>query len=101
MTATCEGAGRASSKSCALRSTTRAISPAVRLRSVSAIPFGRIHPRIPPKTHKKYVGARVQPVLDAMKLMKRLGMWLELTTLLIRGINDDDGELKDSVFRSR
>jgi len=47
------------------------------------------------KTYQKYVGARLQPVLNTMKLMKRLGIWLEVTTLVIPGINDDDGELKD------
>jgi len=49
------------------------------------------------KTYRKYVGARLQPVLDAMKLMKRLGIWLEVTTLVIPGINDDEGELKDAA----
>ena len=49
------------------------------------------------KTYRKYVGARLQPVLDTMKLMKRLGIWLEVTTLVIPGINDDEGELKDVV----
>ncbi len=49
------------------------------------------------ETYRKYVGARLQPVLDAMKVMKRLGIWLEVTTLVIPGINDDDGELKDAA----
>jgi len=49
------------------------------------------------KTYRKYVGARLQPVLDTMKVMKRLGIWLEVTTLVIPGINDDDGELKDTA----
>lgn len=49
------------------------------------------------KTYRKYVGARLQPVLDTMKVMKRLGIWLEVTTLVIPGINDDDGELKDAA----
>ncbi|MCK5768440.1 MAG: AmmeMemoRadiSam system radical SAM enzyme [Candidatus Atribacteria bacterium] len=49
------------------------------------------------KTYRKYVGARLQPVLDTMKLMKRLGIWLEVTTLVIPGINDDEGELKDAA----
>ena len=48
-------------------------------------------------TYRKYVGARLHPVLDTMKLMKRLGIWLEVTTLVIPGINDDDGELKDTA----
>jgi len=49
------------------------------------------------ETYRKYVGARLQPVLDAMKVMKRLSIWLEVTTLVIPGINDDDGELKDAA----
>jgi len=49
------------------------------------------------KTYRKYVGARLQPVLDTMKVMKRLGIWLEVTTLVIPGINDNDGELKDAA----
>jgi pyruvate formate lyase activating enzyme len=49
------------------------------------------------ETYKKYVGARLQPVLDTMKVIKRLGIWLEVTTLVIPGINDDDGELKDAA----
>jgi len=49
------------------------------------------------KTYRKYVGARLQPILDAMKTMKRLDIWLEVTTLVIPGVNDDDGELKDAA----
>ncbi|MEA1940408.1 MAG: AmmeMemoRadiSam system radical SAM enzyme [Candidatus Caldatribacteriota bacterium] len=49
------------------------------------------------KTYRRYVGARLQPVLNTMKMMKRLGIWLEVTTLVIPGINDDDGELKDAA----
>lgn len=49
------------------------------------------------ETYRKYVGAHLQPVLDAMKAMKRLGIWLEVTTLVIPGVNDDDGELKDAA----
>ena len=49
------------------------------------------------ETYRKYVGARLQPVLDAMKVMKRLGIWLEVTTLVVPGINDDEGELRDAA----
>jgi pyruvate formate lyase activating enzyme len=49
------------------------------------------------ETYRKYVGARLQPVLDAMRVMKRLGIWLEVTTLVIPGINDDDEELRDAA----
>lgn len=49
------------------------------------------------ETYRKYVGARLQPVLDAMKAMKRLGIWLEVTTLVVPSINDDGGELRDAA----
>ena len=45
--------------------------------------------------YRKYAGARLQPVLDNMKTMKKLGVWLEVTTLVIAGINDEPEELKD------
>ena len=49
------------------------------------------------ETYRKYVGARLQPVLDSLKVMKRLGIWLEVTTLVIPGINDDPVELRDAA----
>jgi pyruvate formate lyase activating enzyme len=48
-------------------------------------------------TYKRYVGARLQPVLDSMKTMKRLGIWLEVTTLVIPGLNDDPTEIRDAA----
>jgi pyruvate formate lyase activating enzyme len=48
-------------------------------------------------TYRKYVGARLQPVLDSLKVMKRVGIWLEVTTLVIPGINDDRVELRDAA----
>ncbi len=49
------------------------------------------------ETYRKYVGARLQPVLDSLKVMKRLGVWMEVTTLVIPGINDDPAELEDAA----
>jgi len=49
------------------------------------------------ETYHKYVGARLQPVLDSLKVMKRLGIWLEVTTLVIPGVNDDPAELQEAV----
>ncbi len=40
--------------------------------------------------YKKIVGAKLQPVLDTIKLMKELGVWVEITTLIIPGHNDSD-----------
>jgi pyruvate formate lyase activating enzyme len=40
--------------------------------------------------YKKVVGAKLQPVLDTIKLMKELGVWIEVTTLIIPDYNDSD-----------
>jgi len=49
------------------------------------------------ETYRRYVGARLQPVLDSLKTIRRLGIWLEVTTLVIPGINDDQAELRDAA----
>jgi pyruvate formate lyase activating enzyme len=46
-------------------------------------------------TYRKYAGARLQPVLDSLKRLHDLGIWLEVTSLIIPGINDDPQELKE------
>jgi len=46
-------------------------------------------------TYRKYAGARLQPVLDSLKRLHDFGIWLEVTTLIIPGINDDPQELKE------
>ncbi|MBN2563762.1 MAG: AmmeMemoRadiSam system radical SAM enzyme [Phycisphaerae bacterium] len=48
-------------------------------------------------TYRKYVGARLEPVLRSLKTIRRLGIWLEVTTLVIPGINDDPAEISDAV----
>jgi len=43
----------------------------------------------------KLTGGRLQPVLDSLVWLKHeTGVWLEITTLLIPGLNDSDAELK-------
>jgi pyruvate formate lyase activating enzyme len=49
------------------------------------------------ETYRRYVGARLAPVLSSLKTMKRLDIWLEVTTLVIPGINDGSAELKDAA----
>jgi pyruvate formate lyase activating enzyme len=54
------------------------------------------------ETYRKYVGGRLKPVLETMKKMKNLGIWLEVTTQVIPGINDGRAELKyAAAFVSR
>ncbi len=47
------------------------------------------------KFYREVTGATLQGVLDSLREYRRLGIWLEITTLLIPGLNDDDAELKD------
>ncbi|MDA3785766.1 MAG: AmmeMemoRadiSam system radical SAM enzyme, partial [Deltaproteobacteria bacterium] len=44
--------------------------------------------------YKKICSARLQPVLDNVRLMQELGVWVEVTTLLIPGLNDSNAELE-------
>ncbi|MEM2982909.1 MAG: AmmeMemoRadiSam system radical SAM enzyme, partial [Candidatus Bathyarchaeia archaeon] len=44
--------------------------------------------------YKKICGARLQPVLDSIRKMRELGIWVEVTTLLIPGLNDGEDELR-------
>lgn len=37
--------------------------------------------------------ARLQPVQDTIRLMKELGVWVEVTTLIIPDLNDSDADL--------
>jgi pyruvate formate lyase activating enzyme len=43
--------------------------------------------------YQKRCGARLQGVLQSLKRMKTLGVWVEITTLLIPGLNDGEDEL--------
>jgi len=45
--------------------------------------------------YKEVCKARLQPVLDTITLMHALGVWVEVTTLVIPGWNDSDAELRD------
>jgi len=45
--------------------------------------------------YRKYPKAKLQGVLDTLKLMKKYGIWVEVTTLLIPTLNDTNEELKD------
>lgn len=44
--------------------------------------------------YKEVVKARLEPVKKTLKLMKSLGIFVEVTTLLIPGLNDDKKELE-------
>jgi len=45
--------------------------------------------------YKKQCGAKRRHVMESLRLMKAVGIYLEITTLLIPGLNDDEHELND------
>ncbi len=45
--------------------------------------------------YDKICKARLKPVLESIRYMKKLGIWLEVTTLVVPGQNDSDKELSD------
>lgn len=45
-------------------------------------------------SYRKICGASLQPVLDSIKLMRELGIWVEVTTLVVTGENDSEEELE-------
>jgi pyruvate formate lyase activating enzyme len=44
--------------------------------------------------YRENCGGRLQPVLDSIRLYKELGIWIELTTLVIPTLNDSTEELQ-------
>jgi pyruvate formate lyase activating enzyme len=47
------------------------------------------------EVYRQVCGARLQPVLDSLIKMKALGVWVEVTTLVVPGMNDSEEELND------
>jgi len=45
------------------------------------------------ESYKRVCAASLQPVLDSIILLKEMGIWVEITTLVIPGENDSDEEL--------
>ena len=45
--------------------------------------------------YKTYCGAKLAPVKETLKLMKSLGVFVEVTTLIIPGLNDARDELEE------
>ncbi len=47
-----------------------------------------------PDVYRKMTGADLGPVLESCRALKKQGVWLEVTTLLVTGINDDRPQLE-------
>ncbi len=46
------------------------------------------------EVYRRYTGAHLQPVLDSCVALLKAGVWLEVTTLLVPGINDDEAQVQ-------
>ena len=44
--------------------------------------------------HYRQLGGRLQPILETIRALHEMGIWLEIVTLLIPGFNDSDDELR-------
>jgi pyruvate formate lyase activating enzyme len=47
------------------------------------------------KFYKEVCGARLKPVLENLRLMRQMGIWVEITTLVIPTLNDSDKEFEE------
>ncbi len=47
--------------------------------------------------YQKLTGGHLEPVLEAMKIIKEKGVWLEIVNLLIPGENDSEEEIRKMV----
>ena len=65
----------------------RTIQPFLNAANVDLKCFSEDH-------YRQICGASLQPVLESLKLMKSLGIWLEDTTLVIPTLNDSEEELR-------
>jgi len=65
----------------------RAVAPVLDAANVDLKAFSEDH-------YQHVCEARLGPVLDTLRLMKELGIWIEVTTLLIPTVNDSEKELR-------
>ncbi|MEN2995257.1 MAG: AmmeMemoRadiSam system radical SAM enzyme [Thermodesulfovibrio sp.] len=47
--------------------------------------------------YRKICGAKVEPVMRNIRLLKELGVWVEVTTLIIPGLNDSEDFLRKTA----
>jgi pyruvate formate lyase activating enzyme len=47
------------------------------------------------ETYRKVMRGKLEVVLESIQLLRKKGVWVEVTTLVVPGMNDTDKELKD------
>jgi pyruvate formate lyase activating enzyme len=49
------------------------------------------------EAHARVIGTRLEPIMTNLKTMRQLGLWLEITTLIIPEFNDGHQQLEDTA----
>ncbi len=49
------------------------------------------------KFYRQYTKATLKPVLESIKEAKKRGIWVEVTTLIIPGLNDSEDEIREAA----
>jgi len=49
------------------------------------------------QTYRRHIGGTLAPVLDTIQRLKAMGIWLEIVTLVIPGMNDSEKELTETA----
>jgi pyruvate formate lyase activating enzyme len=49
------------------------------------------------KTYRRRFGGTLAPVLETIGRLKTMGLWVEVVTLVVPGLNDNEKELKDTA----
>jgi len=44
--------------------------------------------------HYRQLGGRIEPILETIRSLQEMGIWVEIVTLIVPGFNDSDDELK-------
>lgn len=68
--------------------TVRLISPVLDAANIDLKAFND-------KFYREQCGARLEPVLSTIRFLKNADIWIEVTTLLIPGLNNNEGELRE------
>ena len=50
-----------------------------------------------PETYRRHCQGPLDAVLECIRTLHAEGVWIEVTTLVIPGLNDDEGELRDAA----
>jgi pyruvate formate lyase activating enzyme len=74
-----------------------AVSDIIQLEKYRGIESGILKAKPLTKDQLRQLGGRLGPVLDSIRAIHGLGLWMEIVTLVVPGFNDSDQELREIV----